>query len=137
MRSRMTTGLRLLLLSTTIATAVLAYIFWAGEVIDLRAEEAIPVGREFNMPYPYSGANLLYTIKLGERVPVSDCISDKSDIGLTVRVADGQEGYVLAGEFLLERRAVDLSTLIHSPNRIVFCKGWFENRTTQATRTRA
>lgn len=103
------------------------YLLSQGEVIVLRSDGPLPVGRD---PYRApEGGDLAYTLGTGERAEVIECENTKSDILVRVKVASGETGYIGSGQYRLKRQRASLTTLLSNPTSVIFsCKGLFEHR---------
>ncbi len=101
-----------------------------GEVITLRAEEQLGVGR--SPIRPPSGSNLVYTMAPGERADVIECEDVKHYIVVRVRVRSGDTGYPderPERAYTLERHRAGVRSLWRSPGRIIFsCRGMFKHQ---------
>ena len=63
-------------------------------------------------------------IPAGESVPVTGCVSDKSDVQLVVEVS-GHRFFVGPGEYLLSRRRATVSEAWFNSHATYGCKGFF------------
>ena len=115
-------------LAVTAALAIgSGFCFGRGEIINLHAEQTLPIAR--SPIEPASGTNLVYVMRLGEEAEVLGCEDIKSDLVIRVRVATGDSGYVSSGQYTLARGSVTAHQLFTDPRRIAFsCNGFFLHR---------
>lgn len=115
-----------------ILLAACGYLWSQGEVITLRAEIVLPIGR--SPVEPATGDALVAILAPGDSAEVVECLPVKSDATIAVRWRDGRVGYVSVGpQFVLEREGLSVARLLSSVNRIIFsCHGMYGLRSVQA-----
>jgi hypothetical protein len=113
----------LLFLSASAFGTAIAIIVLYGEQISLRSQADTPV----LSPFQGKGVerNVVSIIRPGEKVEVIGCESTKSSVEIEVRLSSGRSGFVVDGDYLLERKKVSLSSLARPYSMVFSCRGIF------------
>ena len=104
-------------LVSLIASSAVGYVLITGEVLELRANEALVVVQ--NPIHPGTGDNVVRRLRKGETLPVLGCDDFKSDFLVRVDVGGDRSGYVGAGDYGLKRSPASLGTVVREPSRVV------------------
>jgi hypothetical protein len=98
------------------------------ESYTLVAEGPVAVRRSPTLPF--DSANVVATLRPGEKAEVVGCVDYKTDIAVMVAVV-GQDGvgYISEGPFRLERETIPIKYLLSNSHRLVWsCRGFFSTR---------